>query len=204
MTETSDGFDHTPSSRYAEAHLIGPVGDLLTGESGPIVDLGCGNGLATQRLGTRLGVPIVGVDRSSLRLGQAKTAFPNLEVNRVDFDDALPAHLRDRFEVAVSTEVIEHMLFPRNLFRRAIESGARRLILSTPYHGYTKDLVLALLGRMDDHWQSTVDYGHVKFFSEATLTRLAAEEGWETAALRRVGRVRPLAKSMIADFRRAD
>ncbi len=56
---------------------------------------------------------------------------------------------------------------------------------------------LAIAGRFDAHWHPLRDHGHVKFFSIATLGRLLSEQGFEVTDTVRVGRLPPLARSMI-------
>ena len=70
--------------------------------------------------------------------------------------------------------------------------------MSTPYHGYWKNLALALTGKMDSHFTALWDHGHVKFWSIRTLGELLAEAGFVNVRFERIGRVPALAKSMIA------
>ena len=100
----------------------------------------------------------------------------------------------------LSLEVTEHVFFPRDFARDAfnlVEPGGT-LILSTPYHGYMKNLALALSGKMDAHFTALWDYGHIKFWSEKTLRILLSEAGFREIRFLRSGRVAPLAKSMFA------
>jgi hypothetical protein len=71
-------------------------------------------------------------------------------------------------------------------------------ILSTPYHGYWKNLAMALSGKMDAHFTALWDHGHIKFWSIRTLSILLEEVGFRDLQFERVGRIPPLAKSMIA------
>lgn len=75
-------------------------------------------------------------------------------------------------------------------------------IISTPYHGYWKNLALALSGKMDAHFTALWDHGHIKFWSIDTLRRLLQEAGFAEIRFLRVGRIPPLAKSMIAVARK--
>jgi 2-polyprenyl-6-hydroxyphenyl methylase/3-demethylubiquinone-9 3-methyltransferase len=70
--------------------------------------------------------------------------------------------------------------------------------VSTPYHGYLKNLALALSGKLDKHFTALWDGGHIKFFSIATLGQLLREAGFKDLRFVRVGRIPPLAKSMLA------
>jgi 2-polyprenyl-6-hydroxyphenyl methylase/3-demethylubiquinone-9 3-methyltransferase len=70
-------------------------------------------------------------------------------------------------------------------------------IVSTPYHGYIKDLCLAITGRLDHHFTALWDHGHIKFWSQRTLNLLLQEAGFDRIHFVRVGRIPVLAKSMI-------
>ncbi|MDE0805273.1 MAG: class I SAM-dependent methyltransferase [Acidimicrobiales bacterium] len=187
---------------YTERHLIEPLLDALDGTDGWIADLGCGPGALTAPIADRFNGRVVGIDGSPPRLERARAAHPEIEFHLADFHEPLPSELQGRFDVAVSTEVIEHLLLPRALFRAARDTGADRLVLTTPYHGYWKNLALAVTGKFDEHWEVHKDYGHVKFFSVDTITKMADEEGWRVETVRRLGRIAPLAMSMLIDFRR--
>src|SRR5262249_49246423 len=75
-------------------------------------------------------------------------------------------------------------------------------IVSTPYHGYWKNLALALAGRMDQHFTALWDHGHIKFWSRQTLAVLLSEVGFTSIKFVRVGRLPMIAKSMIAIARK--
>jgi 2-polyprenyl-6-hydroxyphenyl methylase/3-demethylubiquinone-9 3-methyltransferase len=68
-------------------------------------------------------------------------------------------------------------------------------VISTPYHGYWKNLAQALTGKMDGHFTALWDHGHIKFWSMRTLGELLREAGFVDV---RFGRVPALAKSMAA------
>ena len=70
--------------------------------------------------------------------------------------------------------------------------------LSTPYHGYLKNVALAVAGKLDSHFGALWDGGHVKFFSMRTLGELLKEAGCVDYRLLRIGRIPILAKSMVA------
>lgn len=102
--------------------------------------------------------------------------------------------------MVVSLEVVEHVYAPRNYARTLfdlLEPGGTAIV-STPYHGYLKNLALALSGKMDAHFTALWDHGHIKFWSIETLTKLLDEAGFMNIRFHRVGRVPQLAKSMIA------
>ncbi len=74
--------------------------------------------------------------------------------------------------------------------------------MSTPYHGYWKNLAMAVTGKLDAHFTALWDGGHIKFWSMRTLRALLEEAGFVDVEFTLVGRIKPLAKSMIAVARR--
>jgi hypothetical protein len=72
-------------------------------------------------------------------------------------------------------------------------------IVSTPYHGYWKNLSLSLVpGAWDRHHHPLRDHGHIKFWSIPSMRALLSAAGFRQVSFLRAGRVRPLAKAMIA------
>ncbi len=71
------------------------------------------------------------------------------------------------------------------------------LIVTTPYHGYFKNLALALTGKLDSHFTTLWDGGHIKFFSVSTLSELVTAEGFTLREFQFAGRIPYLWKSMI-------
>jgi len=163
-----------------------------------LFELGCGNGSVADVL-TRKGYQVTGVDASAQGIEQAKRCYPHLNLHPGSAYDPL-ADTYGRFPVVVSLEVVEHLyaprVFARTLFDLVEPSGT--VIVSTPYHGYWKNLVMALTGRLDHHFTALWDHGHIKFWSIETLRLLLQEAGFHSIRFRRVGRVPVLAKSMIA------
>jgi SAM-dependent methyltransferase len=161
-------------------------------------DLGCGNG-ATSHMLNALGFQVTGVDPSVEGVNQARRTFPEITVEiGTGYDDLKSRY--GTFPLVVSLEVIEHCIDPRQFaqtFLSLIAPGGIG-ILSTPYHGYLKNLMLSLANKWDSHHGVLWDGGHIKFFSLATLKALLNEYGVDRVRLLRVGRIPPLAKSMVA------
>ena len=129
----------------------------------------------------------------------AKTSYPHLKLSQGSAYDDL-ASTYGQFPVVYSFEVVEHVYAPRDYARtlyNLIEPGGTAII-STPYHGYWKNLVMAATGKMDAHFTALWDHGHIKFWSYKTLTVLLEEAGFTDIKFSRVGRIAPLAKSMVA------
>ena len=107
-----------------------------------------------------------------------------------------------QFPFVVSLEVVEHVYFPRKLAAAVAELllPGGTAVISTPYHGYCKNLALAVTGKMDSHFTALWDHGHIKFWSPRTIASLFAEQRLTLRKVLRVGRVPCLAKSMICVF----
>jgi 2-polyprenyl-6-hydroxyphenyl methylase/3-demethylubiquinone-9 3-methyltransferase len=168
------------------------------GTSGRVLDLGCGNGFITAQLADQ-GFDVVGVEPSEDGINHARAAYPKLrfEAGSV-YDDSLGPDLHD-FDAVVSLEVLEHLYFPRKLFQQAFRvlRPGGRLILSTPYHGYWKNLALAVAGHWDKHANVDWDGGHIKFFSFRSATKMAEEVGFRGVRCFGVGRLPYLWMSMF-------
>jgi 2-polyprenyl-3-methyl-5-hydroxy-6-metoxy-1,4-benzoquinol methylase len=165
-----------------------------------VLDLGCGNGALCSEL-AQIGYTVVGVeyDRAGVRIAQQVN--PNLSFYNYGVQDD-PAELmrfEQRFDVVVSTEVVEHLYSPHLLpsYARGVLKSGGYLVISTPYHGYLKNLALSLFGKWDKHFTAHWHGGHIKFWSRNTLSRLLEGAGFETVAFHGVGRVPYLWKSMI-------
>jgi len=175
--------------------------ERFEGRRARIVDLGCGNGYVSARV-ARLGFDVVGVDASEDGIRLAQGAYPcaRFAVGSI-YDEDLPSQMGvgDGADAVIALEVVEHLFYPRRLFeqsRRILRKGGL-LIVSTPYHGYLKNLAISLAGGWDKHFTASWDGGHIKFFSEETLGALAREAGFRDLRFEGVGRAPWLWKSMI-------
>lgn len=105
-----------------------------------------------------------------------------------------------QFPLVISLEVIEHCPSSRQFMRSfaSLLAPGGIGIISTPYHGYLKNLAVVASGRFDRHFDPLWEGGHLKFFTLAKLRQLFEESGFSRYDLHRVGRVPLLAKSALA------
>jgi 2-polyprenyl-3-methyl-5-hydroxy-6-metoxy-1,4-benzoquinol methylase len=168
-----------------------------------VLDAGCGNGNLTARLAAE-GFQMSGFDTSISGVEHARRAFPGIDFEVASGYDDLRATFCEGFDACVSVEVVEHLYDPRQFMRRiheVLRSGGL-LIVTTPYHGYLKNLSLALTGKMDGHYTALWDGGHIKFWSRATLTTLLRETGFDAISFEGAGRLPYVWKSMILTARK--
>ena len=182
----------------AHSYLLPAVARILDRASPRrLFEVGCGNGAVANWLQSR-GIEVTGIDFSESGISEAHRAYPGLRLAIGSAYDDLAASY-GQFPVVISLEVVEHLYFPRKFAKTVFDllDPGGMAIISTPYHGYLKNLVLALSGRLDAHFTALWDGGHIKFWSKRTLRILLEEVGFEKIAFRGVGRIPLLAKSMI-------
>lgn len=185
---------------HAHAYISQPLLKLLDHQTNKcILDMGCGNGSLVRFLLGR-GFDAYGVDASVSGIDIASRAHPE-RFELVDFSEpALPQEFKERsFDTIVSTEVIEHLYDPRDfidLCKGILPTGGQ-LILSTPYHGYLKNLMISLSGKWDRHMNPLWDGGHIKLWSRDTITKLLEEKGFKVTDFKGCGRIPYLWKSMV-------
>lgn len=191
----------------AHDYLLPMVKTILANEapsSRRIFELGCGNGSVANEL-SQLGFEVTGIDASEEGIAQAHRSYPGLNLHLGSAYDDLRKQY-GQFPVVLSLEIVEHLYFPRKFARTVydlLEPGGAAII-STPYHGYWKNLALALSGKMDAHFTVLWDHGHIKFWSIRTLEALLSEAHFSGISFERVGRMPVLAKSMIAIARKEE
>lgn len=198
---------HDAELSHSHAYLHPIVAGLLSrlpvgSNNRRVFELGCGNGSYANKIAD-MGFDVVGVDTSEQGILVANQNFPHLRIELGSAYDDLAGRY-GRFPIVISLEVVEHVYFPRKfcstIFNLLEEGGVA--ILSTPYHGYWKNLALAVAGRLDSHFTALWDHGHIKFWSIRTLRALLEEAGFVDIAFKRAGRIPPLAKSIVAVARR--
>ena len=163
-----------------------------------VLDLGCGNGSLSNAIAQQ-GYEVAGVEESEIGFNSANQSFLNCRFVQASIYDLPYAQLQDAFDIVISSEVIEHLFYPRELLRAAKKCLKPNglLIITTPYHGYLKNLVLALTNKMDGQFTSLCDGAHIKFFSVKTLTELLEAEGYQDIEFKFGGRLPYLWKSML-------
>jgi 2-polyprenyl-3-methyl-5-hydroxy-6-metoxy-1,4-benzoquinol methylase len=175
------------------------LANISQGRSLTVLDLGCGNGYVASRIGA-LGHSVTGVDVSTDGIEMARASFPWVSYELASVYDAdLVSKVGGPVDCILSLEVVEHLFFPKRLFEQShkllVKGGA--LIVSTPYHGYLKNLALSVTNGWDAHFSVHWDGGHIKFFSKKSLAAMATSAGFANLKFFPVGRVAGLWKAMI-------
>lgn len=191
------------SAGHHHAYLLSPLFSLLKvkdliSTKVKVLDIGCGNGSLSNVI-ARQGYDVTGVEESASGLTNAKKSYSNCNFLQASVYNLPYSELGSKFDVVVSVEVVEHLLYPRELLKVAKQclKPDGLPIISTPYHGYLKNLALSLVGKMDSHYTALWDGGHIKFFSVNTFSQLLAEEDFKDIKFQYTGRLPYLWKSML-------
>ncbi len=165
-----------------------------------VMDLGAGNGALCAMIKSQ-GLDAAGLEYDREGCAIAQRAHPDIPFHNMSVEDdpAKLLALEAPFDTVVSTEVIEHLFSPHFLpiFAAGVLKPGGHLVISTPYHGYLKNLALSVFDKWDFHHTALWHGGHVKFWSRKTLTQLLEANGFQVTGFTGVGRVPFLWKSMI-------
>ncbi|MGK2927928.1 MAG: class I SAM-dependent methyltransferase [Lysobacterales bacterium] len=206
MENLSDNYSYrSPGPGWSNNYLWEPLKRILFKENPKdrrVFEIGCGNG-ATANMLHEHGFAVTAIDPSESGIRVATESYPSVTFAlRSAYDDLADEY--GTFPTVVSLEVVEHCFWPRKyaetIYNLLEPNGLA--IISTPYHGYLKNLALAVSGKFDFHFTALWDGGHIKFWSINTLGQLLFEAGFKSVDFVRVGRIGPLAKSMIAVARK--
>jgi 2-polyprenyl-3-methyl-5-hydroxy-6-metoxy-1,4-benzoquinol methylase len=197
---TDYGYDSSLPS-HTHAYIWQPTLEHLRRHvpKGRILDAGCGNGSFCGALVAQGGYEVVGIDLAETGIEIAKRTVPAATFQLLSVQEDLVSIFGSPFDAVVSLEVIEHLYSPKQFVQgmyRAVKPGGL-LIISTPYHGYLKNLVLSAAGKMDGHFTVNWEGGHIKFFSRKSLSKLVEENGFKVIDFVGCGRFPYLWKSML-------
>jgi 2-polyprenyl-6-hydroxyphenyl methylase/3-demethylubiquinone-9 3-methyltransferase len=161
---------------------------------GRAVDLGSGSGWIAAQIAA-MGHEVIGIDISASGVAVAQNAFPKVRFRQ----GSVYEDLGEQFDIVVACEVIEHLYEPRrfiaNIYRSLRPGGVA--ILTTPYHGYLKNLAISIFNGWDFHFSVSHEGGHIKFFSPRSLEAILREAGFRDVQFRYAGRIPALARSMV-------
>ncbi len=174
MQATTNKYEYSyvnANSEHHHAYILAPIMQFIHSQATnsstnlKVLDLGCGNGSLSHQIAQQ-GYEVVGVENSASGIVYASQNFPECSFIQGSIYELPYSELEGKFDIVISAEVIKHLLYPRELIRAAkkcLKPGGK-LIITTPYHGYWKNLIMAIMGKMDQHFTPLWDGGHIKFF----------------------------------------
>jgi 2-polyprenyl-6-hydroxyphenyl methylase/3-demethylubiquinone-9 3-methyltransferase len=152
------------------------------------------------------GFDVCGFDPSKEGIELASSANPDIRFLNIGVYDQPPEEWLGAFDLVVSTEVVEHLYNPRALpaFAKKVLKPGGHALITTPYHGYLKNLALSVLDKWDAHHTVFWEHGHIKFFSRHTLKKLFEDDGYQTCSFKGLGRLPWLWMTMLMEFKLAE
>lgn len=184
------------------SYLWPPVLDALkplAGSGTRVLDAGCGNGTFCGVMRQQLGLEASGCDLSESGVELARKNVPGCRFEQLSVYDNFAEAFGTPFDAIVSIEVIEHLYDPHTFLKRVRESlkPGGLFVITTPYHGYLKNLLIAATNHCDRHHNPLYTGGHIKFWSRRTLSAALRQAGFESIQFSGTGRVPYLWKSMV-------
>lgn len=198
---TAENYPYASAAAgHQHAYLL-PALDVVIEKRVPnganVFEIGAGNGFVANELAKR-GYKVSALEPSTTGVAIAQKQYPRAGVFQGSIYDDLGLYY-EKYDLVFALEVIEHLYAPRELVaqaKRLLKQGGY-ICLSTPFHGYWKNLALALTNKFDKHFAPLWDHGHIKFWSATSLSQLLREGGFDVEGMIYVGRVRPFSKSMV-------
>ena len=143
------------------------------------------------------GFNVTGMEPDLDGFNLAKATHTNIRFENLGvYDDTSSLGL---FDAVISSEVIEHLFDPSallNVARTNLKPNGV-LIITCPFYGYVKNLLLSLTNRWDDHHQPARVGGHIKQWSNRTMKAFVESNGFTVKTLTGAGRFWPLWASMV-------
>jgi|GEM_PF-2089909 len=160
-----------------------------------VLDYGCGKGkILSEIYKINPQSQLYGADISKIALESASQTVPAANLLLIDENQAvsLPS---GGLDLVVSLDVIEHIYDTEMVFQefnRLLKPGGK-LLLSVPYYGLVKNVVIALIG-FETVYEPTTP--HIRSYTENTLKKTAQRFGFKPLKFGRYGRFYPVNRGM--------
>ena len=153
-----------------------------TGPDRRVLDVGCGRGQTGRILHEQFGCTVTGIEINP-EFARDYVGYERVIVGSAE-DPALFANLRDRFDVILCGDVLEHLRdpeIPLRAFRRLIAPDGR-LLISVPNVAQIRNRFMLLRGRWDYTPEGIMDETHLRWFTQASLRAVVTRCGWRETA----------------------
>jgi 2-polyprenyl-3-methyl-5-hydroxy-6-metoxy-1,4-benzoquinol methylase len=173
---TYDKYGSTnPVVRRLMANFEATLDELfVTAAPESLLDVGCGEGVLTQKWAARIGGPVVGIDLDDPQLHAEweKRTAPNLSY-RVMKAENLP-FADEEFDVAAAIEVLEHVPDPAHTVAEMARVARRWLLVSVPREPLWRALNMARGAYLRDLGNTP---GHLNHWSKRSFVELLSRHG---------------------------
>jgi 2-polyprenyl-3-methyl-5-hydroxy-6-metoxy-1,4-benzoquinol methylase len=161
-----------------------------------VLDIGSGNGAMTALL-HKAGFEMTGMEPDRIGFEIARKENPDIPFFNIGVYDNTSE--LGKFDVVVSSEVIEHLFDPGALLqvsKKHLKDGGY-LVLTCPHHGYLKNLLISLTNKWDLHFHPQRLGGHIKFWSHKSMKSFLEAHGFDVKIMTGAARFWPIWKSMV-------
>lgn len=161
----------------------------------PVLEVGCGDGSFTSDLAAKF-TNVTAIDISAGQIAENAARLPQITFRQHDVSERFPFPDAS-FEVVWCSEVLEHLFDPAFALReihRIMKPGGR-LLVTVPYHGRFKNVLIALFN-WDEHFVPSSP--HIRFFTNRSLERIVGAAGLRGIRVKTCGMGRPLRDLFIA------
>ena len=161
-----------------------------------IVDFGCGNGKAINEISKiNPSAKYIGLDISDIAIKEASVSSPKGEFHKITDGEKVPLG-ESSVDFVICSEVIEHIYDVGSalseIYRILKVNG--KLLLTTPYHGFIKNLLIIFLN-FENHFNPTGP--HIRFFSKKSLLSCITKVGFRPLIHGYFGRFYPVPHCMF-------
>lgn len=147
-------------------------------DHGPVLDIGCGDGLLLGFLRDR-DIDAEGIDISDEAV--ARCQEQGLKARTYDPADPLPFE-DGSFETVVLLDVLEHVYDPVALLKEATRVSRKTVVVGVPNFSSLPARLQVLLGKVPEN--NRPNKGHVYWFTHSELGSVAQRAGLREAALK--------------------
>lgn len=171
-----DGQSDHPAEVAGMIHALMPAGVR-------VLDVGCGTGSVTLIANRGRGNTVCAIEPDPTRAATAK--MRGIDVYNGVLDDGY-LEGRDRFDVVMASDVLEHLPAPSELLRLFVAAArpGGLVILSVPNVAHWTVRWNLLWGRFDYEAVGIMDATHLRWFTEKSLRALVENVGLEIVDIR--------------------
>ncbi len=168
---STESFEDERWANFAQSLEFRHTATLELIPEGPVLDIGCGDGLVLSLLAEK-GIESRGIDISSEAVRKCHERGLRAEI----FDPSKPLPFNDNtFETVLLLDVLEHVYEPTLLLAEAVRISRNAVIISVPNFSSLPARIQVLRGQVPEN--NRPGKGHVYWFTHDILTNMTRKQG---------------------------